>query len=279
MAISTRAALEAADRRETTVYENNPTLRSNSSAVMGYGSSLWTFARIPGGTGAAPGTGGAQPTKATLGAIPFENPGGSTVLYLVDWRLANVNTGRGGWLLLYDRLAHNSGFDATVTTLQDFTDLTIGRGDTTGEGVLAWMEVYTAIGTTSATLTVNYTNESGTAGRAGTLLWAPNSAFQGAAGMVRLQAGDRGVRSIQSCQWGGTGTGTAGSYGLTLARPLAWIPFEVTATPTGDLTQDALANCMVRVDADACLALLYQRAGVVADAAAIFNYTLGFVEG
>jgi len=103
---------------------------------------------------------------------------------------------------------------------------------TSGEGVQAIVSVVGALGASQPALTFTYTDQGGVAGNvagacAPPVASAPASTlFQdlatGAGGpFVRLAAGDRGIRSVQSYA---LATGTTGTASLMLVRPLATIP-------------------------------------------------------
>lgn len=191
--------------------------------------SLWASAPL---AGAAPTT-AAVPDRTTAGALGQQNAGAGNL------RLARVAgySQAGAALLLVDRLSHQGGLDATVTTPQTTNLPTAALTRTTsGAGVFAALEIYTQIGATGTTVTASYTNQAGTAGQvtpaidfgaagnreAGRLIWLP------------LAAGDTGVKSVESVTVLAS-TLTAGNFGVTLVRPLAmfWVP--LTANPVTDL--------------------------------------------
>jgi hypothetical protein len=131
-------------------------------------------------------------------------------------------------------LAYYRGFDANVNTLQSALG-TPSTGDeiltryTSGEGVQMFVDVQTAFGATPSTMTVNYTDQDDAAGVSQTFTVLA-SAAQGKLGYayssnglwVPLAAGDRGVRSVQSCQLSAaTGSGT---FAICLCKPLCTIP-------------------------------------------------------
>lgn len=110
---------------------------------------------------------------------------------------------QAGTLLLLDRLWHNGGYTITSATAQNSTTPTWPArdiaGSTNGDGVLLALEVSAAAGAAAPTITVSYTNQAGTAGRTGTnILATANSPAIGATYFIGLQAGDTGVRSVQS---------------------------------------------------------------------------------
>lgn len=112
-----------------------------------------------------------------------------------------------GTAMLMDRLWHNSGINTAITTSQTINsaawparcwDYALNGWDTDGDGINVAAEVSTL--TTNAAVvvvTVSYTNSAGVSGRTGTITM-PATAQVGTFVPMVMQAGDRGVRSIQS---------------------------------------------------------------------------------
>ena len=92
-------------------------------------------------------------------------------------------------------------------------------------------EVTTTLGATPQTMTITYTNQGGTGSRTTTLAPVVSSATARIPQLgffIPLQAGDSGVRSVQSVQFGGSMG--AGVLNLTLCRPLdVDLPIQVAA--------------------------------------------------
>ena len=155
-----------------------------------------------------------------------------------------------GTFFLYDRLWHNSALNGTLTTAQTFTQPALTR-HTDGIGVEIWLEWYTATGSTAVTATISYTNSDGVSGRTGTCSIAA-SPVAGQMMMVALQAGDKGVQSVQSVTLSAT-TGTAGNFGVTLGKRKALIPIPVAniASPP----QDFAALGLPEIQDNACIAI------------------------
>lgn len=243
MAITTRdgliAALAGAQRLP---------FRKASASAEGAGTwhSLWAVAGTPGAGAAAGSVNGAIPSKATTGALPFTNPLATGYAGRLSAQGATVGT-----LIVYDRLWHNSALVGNVTTLQSFTAPSLTR-ETTGLGVELWGEVYGAMGATGSVFTAIYTNDAGTGSRSATYTQPANALSVGQMVPFSLQAGDFGVRSVQSLQLG-TSTGTAGNFGLTLLKRIAEIP--ITAAGVGGVL-DAIGLALPIIPADACLALM-----------------------
>ena len=136
-----------------------------------------------------------------------------------------------GTLVLADRLWHNGGFTITSTAAQTVTSATFpardANGSTNGEGVLLGLEISAAAGAAAPTITVSYTNQDGTSGRTGTNSVATaNSPSAGAFFPIGLQAGDRGVRSVQSLTL--SASWVSGTMNLVAYRPLAFV--DATST-------------------------------------------------
>jgi hypothetical protein len=179
------------------------------------------------GAGVAPSVGlnGEQVTSATVGALPFSYPTGGYSAYLAA---ANIAASVACSVSVYDRLWQNSGIDPAVTTEQAITPVAIpardANGAAAGAGTFAALEVYTATTNAGAitTITISYTNQSGTAGRTGKIASFPATAVAGTVVEFDLQSGDTGVRSIESITLG-TSLVT-GAVGLVIGRKLAFLP-------------------------------------------------------
>lgn len=165
-------------------------------------------------------------TSADNGCLPIRNPAvGANFLTEVTMG-ASVNHSH----LFFDVLWVNSGIVVTTTTAQAITTPTLPardvNGTTNGEGCMIGMLTTTA-NTNAAVIsntTVSYTNSDGTAGRTATLSaiagsQIPATPVIGTLVWFNLQAGDKGVRSIQSITLN-TSLG-AGAVSLFIARDLA----------------------------------------------------------
>ena len=165
-------------------------------------------------------------TSGDFGSIPIKNPAtGSN--YLTELTMgASVNHSH----LFFDVLWVNSGIAVTTTTAQSITTPTLPardvNGTTNGEGCMIAMLTTTA-NTNAAVIsnsTVSYTNSDGTSGRTATLTaiagsQIPATPVIGTIVWFNLQAGDRGVRSIESITLN-TSLG-AGAVSLMICRDLA----------------------------------------------------------
>lgn len=235
--------------------------------------SMWTLTGLP-AAGATPTTSVALDNTST-GAIGQRNP--SSDLRLLTTRLSfsgNVN----GCFLLYDRLNHQAGLSGTTTGAQT-TNLPTAAltRHTGGDGVRIFIEIYGVIGLTATTITASYTNQAGTAGQTTPLLAFGGSAFRSATFVLELPlaSGDTGVRSVESVTLAAS-TGTAGNFGVTLARPVALIPAYTLGAPDA-VVYDALlqmGGCMPDITDGACLSLAWVGGG----ASGTVMLDLGFSE-
>lgn len=179
-----------------------------ATLVAGRPTSLWSLAGSPGAGSFDTTLNGVVLSSSSAlvnGQIPHYDPA-SNNSYL--GRLSGQAT-QAGTLLLLDRIWHNGGYTITSATAQNSTTPTwpsrcptSGTDDTpatTGQGVLLALEISAAAGAAAPTITVSYTNQAGTASRTGTnILATANSPAIGATYFIGLQAGDTGVRSVQS---------------------------------------------------------------------------------
>jgi hypothetical protein len=236
-----------------------PFMKSGTASdTIGY---WYCTSKDPGFPGAwAPGTPGVngRVTNGTAapdnGCIPIRNPAtGANFLTEVSMGSSVAHAH-----LFFDVLWVNSGLVVTTTTAQAITTPTLPardvNGTTNGEGCM--IGVLTTTANTNAAVisnsTVQYTNSDGTAGRTATLSNIAGSQFPvtpvvGTIVWFSLQAGDKGVRSIQSITLN-TSLG-AGAISLLIARDIAMIGTTIANL----LTQKKLSEPGVRLYNGTCL--------------------------
>ncbi|MET0701713.1 MAG: hypothetical protein ABWY93_18840 [Mycobacterium sp.] len=153
-------------------------------------------------------------------AVPrVQQSGKSLYLAALSATSASVTT----WML-YDRVAHVGGLVGNTLATQPITGLATPARCTSSVGVQAYLELYTSVGTgPNFAIFLKYTNTAGVANRTGVIApgftgWLNNMMIP-----FQLAAGDLGVASVQSLQFGNTST-AAGNVGVTLARPLHTLP-------------------------------------------------------
>lgn len=178
--------------------------------------------------------------SADFGCIPIKNPS-TGANYLTELLMASsVNHTHQ----FFDVLWVNSGLVITTTTAQSITTPTLPardiNGTTNGEGCMIALLCTAAVGlaAVASNATVSYTNSDGTAGRTATLSaivgsQAPATPVIGTLIWFNLQAGDKGVRSIQSITLGTSWV--SGTISLMITRDLATIG---TTIPSVSATRD-----------------------------------------
>jgi hypothetical protein len=225
-----------------------------TAPIAGRGCSLWTYDGMPAG-GAVP-TSAAIPDRSTTGALPFTAPGGSRDLHSIG---ASVTPLTAGVYLLYDRLFHIGGLAGNSTadqTIQGSPASPALTRNTGGAGNMAWYEIYTAIGTSTTTLTMTYTDQDGNTGQTSTInIGATGFREVTRAQRIPLAAGDTGMRAVEKVRLTAS-TGTAGDFGITIAQPLAWIPVGSAGTMGWRDYTTGLPGIPVP-DPDACLAVMF----------------------
>lgn len=160
---------------------------------------------------------------------------------------------------LADLLAHSGGMSGTVTTEQTTGLPTAALPRyTDGEGVMAALNVYSALGSTATTATLNYTNQSGTAGRTSQPLAVLSSVSARTTLIFCLQDGDTGVRSVEGLTLAGS-TGTAGNFGVLLFKPIAMLGGTSAEGADRAPTRNMLfsGGAIAEIKPGACLDMLY----------------------
>jgi hypothetical protein len=231
MAITSYAAALAAERRTYIFGKTSGTPTINAGPIRCYGN--WNNSGLIGAASVS--VAGINGQAVALGGtgivtIPRVNPPGGTTAYLAALEVGQVPG--PGTLLLIDRLWQNNGISPTVLTAQTLTPVAMSArdldGSSNGRGVLAALEWGTAAGTGTVNATISYTNSTGTAGRTA-VLSSLSSIIQGGFEFFPLQAGDEGVRSIESFTW--SATHTSGTPVLVLFKPLAQIEVSAAQGP------------------------------------------------
>lgn len=162
------------------------------------------------------------------GCIPIKNPAvGANFLTELIMGTSVIHSN-----LFFDVLWVNSGINVTTTTAQAIVTPTLPardvNGATNGEGCMIGL-LFVAAATNAAAIansTVSYTNSDGVAGRTATLAngngaQIPATPVIGTIVWFFMQAGDKGVRSIESITLG-TSLVT-GTVSLLIARDIASI--------------------------------------------------------
>lgn len=223
-----------------------------ATPVAGQWTSLWEYNGNP-AHGAAPGA-VSIPDNTTDGGLKQTDPGGGRTKWLTG---GMFQSGAAGSLMLYDRLLHIGGLNATTTTAQTVGGTLTRYTGSESVGNQIWLEIYTQIGATNTTIDVEYTDQDGNTG-----ITAPVASFGGTSRReaqrmipMSLASGDTGVRACADCDIVAT-TGTAGSFGVSIIRPLAYWDFSNVALGS---TKDFMTSTTmgIEIKTDACLALAF----------------------
>ena len=214
--------------------------------------SLWSAAGTPGVGSVTLGqtAAGEVPTSASVGALTFANANNSHLGRMTG--LSTVTT--GGLLILYDILwvwgSGGSGWNVTTTTAQSTTaPAALTRPDANGVGCELWMEVLAVMGAGAATPVATYTNSANTGSRTTQASTYASTAAIGSVFPMPLQAGDTGIKSVQSVTL--TTSTTTGTARFMIVKRIAEIPM----VPNVGFTQDAFALGIPRVYDNACIGM------------------------
>lgn len=204
--------------------------------------------------GAVPTT-AVAPTRATTGALAQQNSSGVLRYGQVTKTIGFTggNGGNGTWIMA-DRLSHQGGLSGTSVATQTTNLPTAALTRyTSGVGVMAALEIYTAIGTAATTVTCSYTNEAGTAGRTSiaTAWGGTTDSAQGEMTPIPLQSGDAGVRAVASVT-AAASTTVVGNFGVTLYKPLVAVPALMLARCEQDVVI-GMNGVIPQIITDACL--------------------------
>jgi len=137
-----------------------------------------------------------------------------------------------GVLLVYDRLGHIGAVSLAATGNKTVASTALPRGMTADDlaNVECWIELTTATTVTAPILSMNsYTNEAGTAGRAGATITFPAVATPTRwMAQLPLQAGDKGVQAVNTINV--ATAASAGVCNVILLRQIAAIPCTANVT-------------------------------------------------
>lgn len=243
-----------------------------ATLVSGRPASLWTTNPL----GAAIPTTAAVPARDITGAIAQTNGGGNAL------RVAGMQISaplQSTWILC-DRLSHQGGLDGTVTTAQTTNLPTAALTRyTTGVGVFAALEIYTTVGTTATTVTMSYTDNDNNAAQTSPAMVLGGTGSREAGRMVVLPvaSGDTGVRAVASVTVLAT-TGTAGNFGVTLFKPLLYIPVNTGDSFLADPILGTMGGGIPEIVDDACLFWMFLNPNPTSVAASSTEFTVSFSE-
>lgn len=240
------------------------TKSGSNNTVTGKPYSFWGIAGVPGaGSYDTTLAGIALSSTSGLvnGQIPYYNAAAGKQMYLA--RAVGLSSA-SGIMFICDRLWHSGGLTITSTGLQTVNSATWpardNNGTINGEGILIGVESSTTLGAATPTFTMTYTNSAGTGSRTATNQTPTSSAATaGNFFMMALQAGDIGVKSIQSFQM--SASYVSGTINLVAYRVLA-----VLEQPVSNLgvSADPVTGGMVKLY-DGTVPFIIQLPGSVAN--------------
>jgi hypothetical protein len=242
-------------------------------------------------TGAAAYTAGRWYDLSTLAGIPIANTFSGTALnaqvpneasgfgiyhggnvtpdiksILNTGAVSAVATAVPATLMLVDMCLYYPSINMNLATAQTLVNTSTLTRYTDGAGLRAFLVTQTTTGATAHNISISYTNQTGTAGRALPVTVAgtasaitPHITHSGVAAnnygpFLPLQSGDTGIRSVQSLTLSAaSGSGTAA---LVLCRPITTIPI----TTAGVFAERDLVNQLPSlpvIQDGACLVWLY----------------------
>lgn len=249
--IVNRDGVVAATAMPTSMVVNKATI---ANMATGGFASLWRATNWP-VQGVLP-TAAAICTGATvgsLGQIPTPGVGQRSAII----KLALASASQGPLVQVVDRLGHMGGLVANITTPQavglSVASLVGTRVPAGYTSVRWWVEIYADIGTTAATLTVNYVDANGDA-RTTTLPIGGASPANRAGRIFQIipqAATPLPIESITQVTLNTT-TGVAGNFGITADVVLVDVACPMLAQ--GAVAYDYAGTAAPTVHADACLA-------------------------
>jgi hypothetical protein len=222
------------------------------TTVAGQMHTLWNSTGTPAAGSLSIGntTAGVIPTKATTGAISFNNAATGKRQYLARFAYTPSIVSS---LILYDRVWHAGSFTLTALATTSLTGQpALTRPDATGEGLEIWLEVNTTFSASATTLRVNYTNSAGVTGQSSSTTGSLSGFVTGRLINLGRAAGDTGVSKIESITVAGA-TNAAGTVNIFLARRIATL--NSTQIGSGD-TLDAIELGMPQISDNSCLAFM-----------------------
>ncbi len=188
--------------------------------------SLWAAGGVPVAGSAPTALTARQVTDAIQGGMGFANPTAPATSHLMS--IGASSTVAAGTLYLIDRLLDYGAIQHNSAVSQALTNGVALPRYTTGDGVMAALEVTTATGATAQNCTLTYTNQAGTGSRSTGAQAMQASSIQHRLPhgfmFFPLQSGDTGVRSVQSVIF--SAANTAGVSNLILYKIIATIPLS-----------------------------------------------------
>lgn len=210
-------------------------------------------------------------TKNDVGAIPLPLISNGGFLNILGYQ--NSTTAISNVHIVFDRLVEVGAISANSTSLQTFSTGTLPRYQN-DKNIVCIVEPGTNLAAgTEQRATLTYTNQDGVSGRTGFCsIGGGDFGTTHSARFLKLQAGDSGVRSVESLQLDGTILATANRINIVLAKCHGmFVSSGVLMNNTSafaNLINGNMVGGLTNIHSDACLFFVR----------AIFNVT-GFNDG
>ena len=169
-------------------------------------------------------------------------------------------------LILVDLLNISGGLNSVLTTEQttNLPSAPLTRYSS-GEGVFAGLIIWSSVGNTISTSSINYINQDGISEQISPPTFFPSSGSTpdrgpGRIHLIPLAPGDTGVRGVKSVTLSAS-TGTAGNFGVVLFKPLAMMSVSFSQ-PIDAVSTGGFIGSLCKIFPDACLSIfLYPGTG------------------
>jgi len=228
-------------------FQANITTQANSSRLIFISRFFPTAASIPSSSIALDNT--------SLHGIN-NNLLGTSELLLLGGQFNSLGTHT---LILVDLLNISGGLNAVLTTEQttNLPSAPLTRY-ANGEGVFAGLIIWTAIGGTVSTASINYINQNGISEQISPPISFPSSTSgsdrsPGRTHLIPLAPGDTGVRQVKSVTLSAS-TGTSGNFGVALFKPLAMMSVSFSQ-PIDAVSTGGFIGSLCKIFPNACLSV------------------------
>lgn len=271
MAITTAAQLAAKLSSQTKMAIYSASISSLSGGAFGWywattkdvASGSLTFTNV---------TNGVVFNNETVGALKFPGAGGSSDLYLAYLYGA---ASAGVHLMLYDILWGAGPIPTSIAQTLAFTDQPTAWQDRVYgdyKTVQPFFVQAVAQGSYATTVTISYTNENDVAGRTGTVTESLSGNAVANMRPIRLDAGDCGVKSVESVTVSGT-VSASGVLDLILARLIA--VSHIKTANVFDPPLDPATLILHKVHPASCLSIVGKSVGTNP----VVHLQAGFIKG
>jgi hypothetical protein len=252
------------DARDS-AWQRNPFSKASLTTVAGRLYSSWRTAGDP-AQGGLPGATAIAYTSATAGALQDLNGNqmrdSTGVARIVKLAVQFATTPGAGMVQVCDRISGISSLSGLTTGVITTNTVAPSRYAAGAEsrGILAAVEIYTALGATAGTVNLNsYTDSEGTTAQAGpaggVVIGGTGFTEVGRLILLPLAANTttaRGVRSVESINRV-TAMASAGDYGVTVFKPLVTIPVHSLGPANTEEEGEGMGYIFPKVVAGACL--------------------------